>query len=92
MLLSRSDRDSRILFTDISDPGFDPSGTGRSWDELMARIHGRLPDGELWRVWRCSGASMLPSGSGGSSHSPGCPACGTSSSSAIGSSRAIDCA
>lgn len=46
-MLRRLDRDGRILFIDISAPGFDPSGTGRSWAELMARIHGRLPDGEL---------------------------------------------
>jgi len=46
-MLRRLDRDGRIVFTDISDPGFDPSGTGRDWDELMARIHGRLPDGTL---------------------------------------------
>lgn len=46
-MLQRLDRDGHILFTDIAAPGFDPSGTGRKWDELMARIHGRLPDGTL---------------------------------------------
>ena len=46
-MLQRLDRDGHILFTDIAAPGFDPSGTGRGWDELMARIHGRLPDGTL---------------------------------------------
>ncbi len=46
-MLQRLDRDGHILFTDIAAPGFDPSGTGREWDELMARIHGRLPDGTL---------------------------------------------
>ena len=46
-MLQRLDRDGHILFTDIAAPGFDPIGTGREWDELMARIHGRLPDGTL---------------------------------------------
>jgi predicted DCC family thiol-disulfide oxidoreductase YuxK len=35
----------RVLFTDIAAPGFDPAGLGLDFATLMARIHGRLPDG-----------------------------------------------
>jgi predicted DCC family thiol-disulfide oxidoreductase YuxK len=41
------DRRGRIRFTDIAAPGFDAATVGRSHDELMAHIHGRLPGGEL---------------------------------------------
>lgn len=41
-MLRRRDRAAKIQFTDIAAPGFQ---TERSYDELMARIHGRLPDG-----------------------------------------------
>ncbi|MBS0262026.1 MAG: DUF393 domain-containing protein [Planctomycetes bacterium] len=44
-LLRRWDRRQRIRATDISDPEFDPVREGKSFEELMARIHGRLPDG-----------------------------------------------
>lgn len=43
--LRRLDRRQRIRFTDISDIGFDPKTYGKSVDELMERIQGRLPDG-----------------------------------------------
>jgi predicted DCC family thiol-disulfide oxidoreductase YuxK len=43
--LQRRDRHSRIRFTDIDAPTFDPAPLGKSYDELMARIYGRLPDG-----------------------------------------------
>lgn len=46
-MLRRLDRKGRIQFTDIAAADFNASDTGRSWDELMARIHGRLPSGEL---------------------------------------------
>lgn len=47
-MLSRLDRRSRIKLTDIAAPGFDAMATtGQSWDQLMAEIHGRLPDGTL---------------------------------------------
>ena len=46
-MLQRKDKERRILFTDIADPKFDPASVGVSWDSLMARIHGRLPDGTL---------------------------------------------
>lgn len=43
--LRRLDRAGRIRFTDIAAPGFDPATTGLPMPSLMARIHGRLPDG-----------------------------------------------
>jgi predicted DCC family thiol-disulfide oxidoreductase YuxK len=46
-MLRRLDRRSRIRFTDISDAGFDATQVGVPWRDLMARIHGRLPDGTL---------------------------------------------
>ncbi len=45
--LRRLDRHQRIRFTDISDPAFDPASTGLTFETLMARIHGRLPDGPV---------------------------------------------
>lgn len=44
-MLRRKDRDGRIEFTDIAAPGFDADALGRDHATLMARIHGRLPDG-----------------------------------------------
>lgn len=44
-LLRRLDRRGSIAFTDIAGPTFDPTSLGRSREELMARIHGRLADG-----------------------------------------------
>jgi predicted DCC family thiol-disulfide oxidoreductase YuxK len=46
-LLRKLDRGRRIRFTDIAEPAFDPAGIGVSMQTLMARIHGRLPDGTL---------------------------------------------
>ena len=46
-MLKWLDRKKRIVFTDISVPTFSPEPFGKSLDELMARIHGRLPDGTL---------------------------------------------
>ena len=43
--LQKRDRNGRIQFTDIADPSFQPSNYGKNHDELMAEIHGRLPDG-----------------------------------------------
>ena len=45
--LRRLDRDGRVLFTDISDPAFDPATVGRPFEALMARLHGRLADGRV---------------------------------------------
>ncbi len=36
----------RIGFVDIATPEFDALALGRSQDDLMARIHARLPDGQ----------------------------------------------
>jgi predicted DCC family thiol-disulfide oxidoreductase YuxK len=43
--IQRLDRHQQVLCTDIAQPGFDAAALGTSWDALMARIHGRLPDG-----------------------------------------------
>ncbi|MFO0749349.1 MAG: DUF393 domain-containing protein [Myxococcota bacterium] len=43
--LRRRDRKGRVRFTDIAAPDFDEASLGLSWDDFMARIHGRLPDG-----------------------------------------------
>ena len=42
------DRRQRIVFTDITNAGFDAQTmTGRSFDALMGSIHGRMADGSL---------------------------------------------
>lgn len=46
-LVRRLDRGGRVRCTDIAAPGFDPGPLGRTHAELMARIHGRMPDGAL---------------------------------------------
>jgi predicted DCC family thiol-disulfide oxidoreductase YuxK len=46
-LVRKLDRRSRVRFVDIAAPTFDASSVGRTHDELMARIHARLPDGKL---------------------------------------------
>lgn len=46
-MLRRRDRSGRIRFTDIAVPEFDAASVGLTWDALMQRIHGRLPDGTL---------------------------------------------
>lgn len=46
-MLQWLDRKGRITFTDIAAPSFDERTVGLDWDTLMARIHGRLPDGTL---------------------------------------------
>jgi len=46
-MLRRLDENGRIRFTDIAAPGFDAGAVGLSYAELMRRIHGRLPNGEL---------------------------------------------
>jgi predicted DCC family thiol-disulfide oxidoreductase YuxK len=44
-MLRNRDRHGRIRFTDIAAPDFPANEGGKSKDELMARMHGRLPDG-----------------------------------------------
>jgi len=45
--LRRMDRKQRIQLTDIADKSFDPATLGVTHEDLMARIHARLPSGEL---------------------------------------------
>lgn len=40
------DRLHRLRWVDISCPDFDASSTGKTYEELMARIHARLPTDE----------------------------------------------
>ena len=44
-ILRRWDRRKRVRFTDIDADEFQPSHVGKTYDELMAQMHGRLPDG-----------------------------------------------
>ena len=44
-VLRRRDHDQRFRFTDIDALGFSPEVLGRTREELMDRIHARLPDG-----------------------------------------------
>jgi predicted DCC family thiol-disulfide oxidoreductase YuxK len=44
-MLKRWDRRGRSRMIDISSPTFDPQGIGKTYADLMARIHGRLADG-----------------------------------------------
>jgi predicted DCC family thiol-disulfide oxidoreductase YuxK len=44
-LLRSWDRKGRIQFTDIDAPAFVAANVGKSQDDLMAQMHGRLPDG-----------------------------------------------
>jgi len=47
-MLRRRDPEGRAArFEDIAAPGFDPARYGKTRAELMARIHGVLPDGRL---------------------------------------------
>jgi len=46
-LLRGRDHRQRIRFVDIAAAGFDASSLGVTWEALMDRIHGRLPDGTL---------------------------------------------
>ena len=46
-LLRRLDRHKRIVTTDIASVAFQPTDLGKTYEQLMARIHGRLPDGTL---------------------------------------------
>jgi len=43
--LRRWDRRSLMEFTDIDESSFSPSDVGKSREELMSQLHGRLPDG-----------------------------------------------
>lgn len=43
----RLDRRSRIRFVDIAAEDYDAEAIDVPWDQLMARIHARLPDGTI---------------------------------------------
>lgn len=47
--LKKKDRQQRVAFTDIAADGFDATKYGKTWDEFMAEMYGRLPDG-TWLV------------------------------------------
>lgn len=44
-MLRWMDRRENIRFTDIADPAFRPSEYGKTMQEFMSEIQGRLPDG-----------------------------------------------
>ena len=44
-MLGRMDRDKRIRFTNIATADFDATTVNKTQPELMAEMHGRLPDG-----------------------------------------------
>ncbi len=44
-LLQHWDRRGKIMFTNIHEPSFPAADIGKSYAELMARMHGRLPEG-----------------------------------------------
>jgi len=44
-MLSRMDRHKRIRFTNIAAPDFSPVSVGKTQDEFMAEMHGRMADG-----------------------------------------------
>jgi len=46
-MIRNKDKRGLMKLTDIADPDFDPSDTGKSLDELMREIHGRYAGGEL---------------------------------------------
>ncbi|QDU54535.1 thiol-disulfide oxidoreductase DCC family protein [Aeoliella mucimassa] len=46
-MLRRWDRNDRIRFTDITAEGFSATELGIDYQQLMDRIHGRLPDGTI---------------------------------------------
>ena len=41
----KRDRDHQVEFVDIAAPSFDENRHGKSYETLMAQIHGREPDG-----------------------------------------------
>jgi predicted DCC family thiol-disulfide oxidoreductase YuxK len=45
--LSRLDKAGQLRFKDVTQADFDPALLGKSREELLARIHGVLPTGEL---------------------------------------------
>jgi predicted DCC family thiol-disulfide oxidoreductase YuxK len=46
-LMQKLDRKRQIRFTDIADPNFQADQYGLTFDDFMAEIRGRLPDGQM---------------------------------------------
>lgn len=47
-LLEKLDRErGRLVMENIADPDFDPSRYGKTYEQVMAHIHGVLPDGTV---------------------------------------------
>jgi predicted DCC family thiol-disulfide oxidoreductase YuxK len=44
--LQRRDRHGKIMFVDIAAEDFQPDQWGKTYEQLMAEIHGRQPDGQ----------------------------------------------
>ncbi|HEY5283127.1 MAG TPA: DUF393 domain-containing protein [Polyangia bacterium] len=57
------DKRGRIRFTDIAEQNFVAGDVGVPWDDLMASIHGRLPDGRIVKGGKCSGVCTQRSAS-----------------------------
>jgi predicted DCC family thiol-disulfide oxidoreductase YuxK len=47
--LKSKNKDGKVTFVDIAARDFEATKYGKSWDEFMAEMHGRLPDGS-WLV------------------------------------------
>lgn len=45
--LKKLDKQNKIVFTDIADKNFEASNYGLTFDDFMAEIRGRLPDGTM---------------------------------------------
>lgn len=65
-LLRRLDRHHRVWFTDIAAPDFDATAYETTFQTLMDRIHGRLPDGTViegvevfLRIYEAVGLGLL---------------------------------
>jgi predicted DCC family thiol-disulfide oxidoreductase YuxK len=46
-MLMRKTPAGRVRFTDIAAPDFDATALGITYEDLMAKIHGRMPDGRV---------------------------------------------
>ncbi len=46
-MLMRKTPAGRVRFTNIAAPDFDASALGLTYEDLMAKIHGRMPDGQI---------------------------------------------
>jgi predicted DCC family thiol-disulfide oxidoreductase YuxK len=46
-MLMRKTPAGRVRFTNIAAPNFDAASLDLTYDDLMAKIHGRMPDGQI---------------------------------------------